>query len=266
MARVIAWRIHHVAYVENLNPLVWSNFSTARMRPRLPSWMRSRKARPRLRYLLAMETTSRRLASMRASLASWPPRTSLRSAARWAVDSLATPASAASSRRAASLPATILSASSTSSAASSNFTLPISLRYMCTGSAADPVHMYLKEIGKVKLLDAALEVELAERIVAGNDAARRLAAVEAGEAKESSARRTSDRRLVRSGQEAKEALIEANLRLVVSIAKRYSNRGLAFLDLIQEGNLGLMRAVEKLDHTKGFKFSTYATWWIRQAI
>jgi len=134
------------------------------------------------------------------------------------------------------------------------------------GSAADPVHMYLKEIGKVKLLDAALEVELAERIVAGNDAARRLAAVEAGEAKESSARRTSDRRLVRSGQEAKEALIEANLRLVVSIAKRYRNRGLAFLDLIQEGNLGLMRAVEKFDHTKGFKFSTYATWWIRQAI
>ncbi len=121
-----------------MNPLVWSNFSTARMRPRLPSWIRSRKARPRLRYRLAMETTSRRLASMRASLASWPPRTSLRSAARWAVDSLATPASAASSRRAASLPATILSASSTSSAASSNFTLPISLRYMCTGSAADP--------------------------------------------------------------------------------------------------------------------------------
>ena len=134
------------------------------------------------------------------------------------------------------------------------------------GSAADPVHMYLKEIGKVKLLDAALEVELAERIVAGNEAARRLDAADAGVAKESTAQRAADRRLVRGGQEAKEALIEANLRLVVSIAKRYRNRGLAFLDLIQEGNLGLMRAVEKFDHTKGFKFSTYATWWIRQAI
>ena len=133
------------------------------------------------------------------------------------------------------------------------------------GSAADPVHMYLKEIGKVKLLDAALEVELAERIVAGNVAAERLAAFETG-LEESSAERRSDRLLASRGQAAKEALIEANLRLVVSIAKRYRNRGLAFLDLIQEGNLGLMRAVEKFDHTKGFKFSTYATWWIRQAI
>jgi RNA polymerase primary sigma factor len=133
------------------------------------------------------------------------------------------------------------------------------------GSAADPVHMYLKEIGKVKLLDAALEVELAERIVAGNGAAERLAAFEGGGG-EAYPDRVSDRVLVRRGQAAKEALIEANLRLVVSIAKRYRNRGLAFLDLIQEGNLGLMRAVEKFDHTKGFKFSTYATWWIRQAI
>jgi RNA polymerase primary sigma factor len=133
------------------------------------------------------------------------------------------------------------------------------------GSAADPVHMYLKEIGKVKLLDAALEVELAERIVAGNEAAERLASFEGGVG-ESYPDRPTDRMLVRRGQAAKEALIEANLRLVVSIAKRYRNRGLAFLDLIQEGNLGLMRAVEKFDHTKGFKFSTYATWWIRQAI
>jgi RNA polymerase primary sigma factor len=133
------------------------------------------------------------------------------------------------------------------------------------GSAADPVHMYLKEIGKVKLLDAALEVELAERIVAGNGAAERLAAFE-GSHGETHPDRPADRVLVRRGQAAKEALIEANLRLVVSIAKRYRNRGLAFLDLIQEGNLGLMRAVEKFDHTKGFKFSTYATWWIRQAI
>ncbi len=133
------------------------------------------------------------------------------------------------------------------------------------GSAADPVHMYLKEIGKVKLLDAALEVELAERILAGNEASERLAAAEA-EGDGSYPRRAADRVLARRGQAAKEALIEANLRLVVSIAKRYRNRGLAFLDLIQEGNLGLMRAVEKFDHTKGFKFSTYATWWIRQAI
>jgi RNA polymerase primary sigma factor len=133
------------------------------------------------------------------------------------------------------------------------------------GSAADPVHMYLKEIGKVKLLDAALEVELAERILAGTEAESRLAADELLHAR-SGAERRADQRLVRQGHEAKEALIEANLRLVVSIAKRYRNRGLAFLDLIQEGNLGLMRAVEKFDHTKGFKFSTYATWWIRQAI
>jgi RNA polymerase primary sigma factor len=132
------------------------------------------------------------------------------------------------------------------------------------GSSADPVHMYLKEIGKVKLLDAALEVELAERIVAGNEAAARLADYEARG--ETHPHRVADRSLTRRGQQAKEALIEANLRLVVSIAKRYRNRGLAFLDLIQEGNLGLMRAVEKFDHTKGFKFSTYATWWIRQAI
>jgi RNA polymerase primary sigma factor len=133
------------------------------------------------------------------------------------------------------------------------------------GSAADPVHMYLKEIGKVKLLDASLEVELAERIVAGNEAAERLATFD-GLVGEAYPGRATDRVMVRRGQAAKEALIEANLRLVVSIAKRYRNRGLAFLDLIQEGNLGLMRAVEKFDHTKGFKFSTYATWWIRQAI
>ena len=134
-----------------------------------------------------------------------------------------------------------------------------------SGSTADPVHMYLKEIGKVKLLDAGLEVELAERILAGNEAAARLAAAEA-DGSVNGRTRTRDQMLVRRGQQAKEALIEANLRLVVSIAKRYRNRGLAFLDLIQEGNLGLMRAVEKFDHTKGFKFSTYATWWIRQAI
>ena len=133
------------------------------------------------------------------------------------------------------------------------------------GSAADPVHMYLKEIGKVKLLDAALEVELAERIVAGNEAARTVGRGRGGRGGPMPTGRPTGCS-VRRGQLAKEALIEANLRLVVSIAKRYRNRGLAFLDLIQEGNLGLMRAVEKFDHTKGFKFSTYATWWIRQAI
>jgi RNA polymerase primary sigma factor len=133
-------------------------------------------------------------------------------------------------------------------------------------AAADPVHTYLKEIGKVKLLDGALEVELAERILAGTEAADRLMAAGTVSLVGSEKDMAEDRALVRRGQQAKEALIEANLRLVVSIAKRYRNRGLAFLDLIQEGNLGLMRAVEKFDHTKGFKFSTYATWWIRQAI
>ena len=141
------------------------------------------------------------------------------------------------------------------------------------GSAEDPVHTYLKEIGKVPLLSAELEVEMAKRIESGNEAAARLAAhtlaeTDGGPESDllSSADQSRDRRLVRKGQQAKDVLIEANLRLVVSIAKRYRNRGLAFLDLIQEGNLGLMRAVDKFDYTKGFKFSTYATWWIRQAI
>ena len=141
------------------------------------------------------------------------------------------------------------------------------------GSVEDPVHAYLKEIGKVPLLNAELEVEMARRIEQGNEAAARLVAGAAAPAEAGAVldrARTqdelADRRLVRKGQQAKDVLIEANLRLVVSIAKRYRNRGLAFLDLIQEGNLGLMRAVDKFDYTKGFKFSTYATWWIRQAI
>jgi RNA polymerase primary sigma factor len=142
-----------------------------------------------------------------------------------------------------------------------------------SGSAEDPVHTYLKEIGRVPLLNAELEVEIAQAIEVGNEAAARLVAHERAEAGEGlaselldGAAQTRCRRLVRKGQRSKDELIEANLRLVVSIAKRYRNRGLAFLDLIQEGNLGLMRAVDKFDHTKGFKFSTYATWWIRQAI
>jgi RNA polymerase primary sigma factor len=138
--------------------------------------------------------------------------------------------------------------------------------YFGSGAAEDPVHTYLKEIGKVALLSAELEVEMAKRIEEGLAAAARLAALDGEGDAEPSTDPARDRRHVRKGQQAKEVLIEANLRLVVSIAKRYRNRGLAFLDLIQEGNLGLMRAVEKFDYTKGFKFSTYATWWIRQAI
>ncbi len=141
------------------------------------------------------------------------------------------------------------------------------------GSSEDPVHTYLKEIGRVPLLNAELEVEIAKTIEEGNAAAARLAAHELavdGEGPDSDLLDAGDlsrnKRLMRNGLKAKDELIEANLRLVVSIAKRYRNRGLAFLDLIQEGNLGLMRAVDKFDHTKGFKFSTYATWWIRQAI
>ncbi len=128
----------------------------------------------------------------------------------------------------------------------------------------DPVRMYLKEIGKVPLLAAAREVELAKRIEAGEEAGLRLEEAPDGELSREEMRRL--KRQERDGQEAKRKLVEANLRLVVSIAKRYMGRGMLFLDLIQEGNLGLIRAVEKFDYRRGFKFSTYATWWIRQAI
>ncbi|MCT1438671.1 RNA polymerase sigma factor, partial [Brachybacterium paraconglomeratum] len=136
------------------------------------------------------------------------------------------------------------------------------------GATADPVKDYLKQIGKVALLNAAQEVELAERIEAGLYAEQKLKGDESS--------RDKNGRLTKAGREltmiaddgraAKDHLLEANLRLVVSLAKRYTGRGMLFLDLIQEGNLGLIRAVEKFDYAKGYKFSTYATWWIRQAI
>jgi RNA polymerase primary sigma factor len=130
----------------------------------------------------------------------------------------------------------------------------------------DPVRMYLKEIGKVPLLTAAQEIDLAMKIEAGLEATDKMEqAEEMGVALDRAERRRL-RRIENVGLEAKQQLVEANLRLVVSIAKRYVGRGMLFLDLIQEGNLGLIRAVEKFDYTKGFKFSTYATWWIRQAI
>ncbi len=134
---------------------------------------------------------------------------------------------------------------------------------MLTG---DPVRMYLKEIGKVDLLTASEEVDLAMKIEAGLEATEKLEAADAGEIELTRAEMRRLTRVENVGLEAKQALISANLRLVVSIAKRYVGRGMLFLDLIQEGNLGLIRAVEKFDYQKGFKFSTYATWWIRQLL
>ena len=134
---------------------------------------------------------------------------------------------------------------------------------MLTG---DPVRMYLKEIGKVDLLNASEDVHLAMKIQAGTDASKKLEAAENGEIELTRAEQRRLMRIEQVGLDAKQALTSANLRLTVSIAKRYVGRGMLFLDLIQEGNLGLIRAVEKFDYTKGFKFSTYATWWIRQAI
>jgi len=138
-------------------------------------------------------------------------------------------------------------------------------------SIDDPVRMYLKEIGKVPLLSPDEEINLAQAMSAGNEASRQLAEIadqrDSGEAVTiTPAEEAALRKTYKKGEAAKQKLAEANLRLVVSIAKRYVGRGMLFLDLIQEGNLGLIKAVEKFDYTKGYKFSTYATWWIRQAI
>jgi len=136
-------------------------------------------------------------------------------------------------------------------------------RVTVAGATADPVKDYLKQIGKVSLLNAEQEVDLARRIEAGLYAEYKLK----NQADEMTSRERRELHfLAQDGQQAKNHLLEANLRLVVSLAKRYTGRGMQFLDLIQEGNLGLIRAVEKFDYTKGYKFSTYATWWIRQAI
>jgi RNA polymerase primary sigma factor len=133
-------------------------------------------------------------------------------------------------------------------------------------ASADSVRTYLKQIGTVALLTAEEEVQLATRIEAGLYAAERVHRAEDDTGKLSPQLRRDLRWIVRDGQRAKNHRLEANLRLVVSLAKRYTGRGMPFLDLIQEGNVGLIRAVEKFDYSKGFKFSTYATWWIRQAI
>jgi RNA polymerase primary sigma factor len=133
-------------------------------------------------------------------------------------------------------------------------------------ASADSVRAYLKQIGKVALLNAEEEVELAKRIEAGLYATQLVTELTDRGEKLPAAQRRDMAWICRDGDRAKNHLLEANLRLVVSLAKRYTGRGMAFLDLIQEGNLGLIRAVEKFDYTKGYKFSTYATWWIRQAI
>ncbi len=136
-----------------------------------------------------------------------------------------------------------------------------------TGISTDLVRAYLKEIGRVALLNAAQEVELAKRIEAGLFAEEKLRQADTGQTRKPAAKlRRELEWIAADGKRAKDHLLEANLRLVVSVAKRYTGRGMQFLDLIQEGNLGLVRAVEKFDYTKGYKFSTYATWWIRQAI
>jgi RNA polymerase primary sigma factor len=136
-------------------------------------------------------------------------------------------------------------------------------RAAADGASADPVRDYLKQIGRVRLLDARQEVELAKRIEAGLFAEEKLTG---GSGVLRAGQSTDLEQVAEDGRRAKAHLVEANLRLVVSLARRYTGRGMLFLDLIQEGNLGLIRGVEKFDYTRGYKFSTYATWWIRQAI
>jgi RNA polymerase primary sigma factor len=133
-------------------------------------------------------------------------------------------------------------------------------------ASTDPVRAYLKQIAKIPLLNAAQEVDLAKRIEGGLYASERLRRLEEEDISPDSSMHDDLEWVSRDGARARDQLLETNLRLVVSLAKRYTGRGMAFLDLIQEGNLGLIRAVEKFDYTKGYKFSTYATWWIRQAI
>jgi RNA polymerase primary sigma factor len=133
-------------------------------------------------------------------------------------------------------------------------------------TSTDSVRAYLKQIGRVALLNAEQEVDLAKRIEAGLYAAEQLRQVDQSPEELSAELRWDLRLIARDGQRARKHLVEANLRLVVSLAKRYTGRGMAFLDLIQEGSFGLIRAVEKFDYAKGYKFSTYATWWIRQAL
>ena len=137
------------------------------------------------------------------------------------------------------------------------------VREAAAGASADPVKDYLKQIGKVKLLNAGQEVELAKQIEAGLFADHKLAE---GSGMLRAGQSTDLEQVAEDGRRAKDHLVEANLRLVVSLARRYTGRGMLFLDLIQEGNIGLIRGVEKFDYTRGYKFSTYATWWIRQAI
>jgi RNA polymerase primary sigma factor len=134
---------------------------------------------------------------------------------------------------------------------------------VAASASADPVNDYLKQIGKVKLLNAGQEVELSKRIEAGLFAEEKLAE---GSGLLCADRSTDLEEVAEDGRRAKNHLVEANLRLVVSLARRYTGRGMLFLDLIQEGNLGLIRGVEKFDYARGFKFSTYATWWIRQSL
>jgi len=134
------------------------------------------------------------------------------------------------------------------------------------GASTDQVGDYLRHIGRMPLLDAAEETEIARRIEVGLFAGEKLKDLESGAEKGTAEMKRDLKWLVHDGERAKDKMITANLRLVVSIAKRYTQRGLPFMDVIQEGNLGLVRAVEKFDYTQGYKFSTYATWWIRQAI